>query len=431
MAYSIDTRTLSPGDTYIAIVGDTHDGHDFIDRAIEAGATTVVTEQEVPDSTAAEVVRVDSTLGWITEQASAKVREAQPRIVAITGSVGKTTTRNAVVYVLSQDFEVVSADGNLNTPLGLSLMVLNREIGSDTVVVMEMGARFEGDIKELTGLFPPTVSIVTNVQGVHLETFGSLDGIEQEKGELVAALAATGTAVLNADDPRVRAMESRGAGKTLFYSTTGEANLTPDDITAELPILGAHAVYTALAAFGAGRALGMTDAAVNAGLAQIQPEKGRLVRLPGRGGSTLIDDTYNASPEATMAALEVMRDMEGARRVAFLGDMLELGADEVEQHERILEAAVQHADGVFAVGPLMEQAVVRLPDVASVTAFATAAALAEAIRDGEAFEPQPGDVLLVKGSQGVRMERVSEVLLAPDLDPAGHLPRQSPAWKAK
>lgn len=431
MAYSIDTRTLSPGDTYIAIVGETHDGHDFIERAIKAGATTVVTEQDLPDSTRAEVTRVESTLGWLTERASAKVRAVKPRIVAITGSVGKTTTRNAVVSVLSQDFEVVSAEGNLNTPLGLSLMVLNREIGPETVVVMEMGARLSDDIKELTGLFPPTVSIVTNVQGVHLETFGSLDGIEQEKGELVAALDETGTAVLNADDARVRAMKSRNAGKTLFYSTTEEADLTPSEITAQLPILGAHAVYTALAAFGAGRALGMTDAAINAGLSQIQPEKGRLVRLPGRSGSTLIDDTYNASPKATVAALEVMREMEGARHVAFLGDMLELGADEVEQHERILEAAMQHADLVFAVGPLMEQAVARFPDAASVTAFATAAALADAIRDGEAFDPQSGDILLVKGSQGVRMERVSEALLAPGLDPADHLPRQSPAWKAK
>ena len=310
-------------------------------------------------------------------------------------------------------------------------MVLNREMGPDTVVVMEMGARFEGNIKELTRLFPPTVSIVTNVKGVHLETFGSLDMIEQEKGELVAALGTNGTAVLNADDPRVRAMRARNAGQTLFYSTTAQADLTPDAITAQLPILGAHAVYTALAAFGAGRALGVTDRAINAGLAQIQPEKGRLVRLAGRAGSTLIDDTYNASPEATVAALEVMSGLEGARRVAFLGDMLELGADEVEQHRHVLEAATQHADLVFAVGPLMKQAVVRLSDAAPVTAFASAAALADAIREGEAFEPQPGDVLLVKGSQGTRMERISEALLAPELDPADHLPRQTAAWKAK
>ena len=433
MAYSIDTRTLKPGDTYVAIVGETHDGHSFIETAVEAGAAHIVTEQEVSPSVRerAEVTRVDSTLDWLTARASAKVHRAQPRLVAITGSVGKTTTRNALVSVLNQSFEVVSAEGNLNTPLGLALMVLNREIGPDTVVVMEMGARFQGDIKELTQLFPPTVSIVTAVKGVHLETFGSLDGIEQEKGELVAALGENGTAVLNGDDPRVRKMKARNAGQTLFYGTAEDADLTPSAITVELPMLGAHAVYTALAAFGAGRALGMTDGAINAGLAQIKPETGRLVRLAGRAGSTLIDDTYNASPEATVAALDVMRELEGTRRVAFLGDMLELGAGEVDQHHQVLDAAQQRADLVFAVGPLMREAAMRLSDATAVTTFGTSAELADAIREGEAFRPQPGDVLLVKGSQGTRMERISEALLAPDLDPAAHLPRQSAAWKAK
>lgn len=433
MAISIDTRTLKPGDTYVAIVGETHDGHDFIERAVEAGAAGVVTEQDVPDAVRerAEVTRVDSTLGWITQEASRKVKEQKPRVVAITGSVGKTTTRSAVVAVLREAFPVVSAEGNLNTPLGLSLMVLNAEITPETVVVMEMGARLQGDLRELTALFPPTVSIITTVKGVHLETFGTLDGIEREKGELVAALGPDGTAVLNADDPRVRRMEQRCAGRVVFYGTAEDADLTPDLITADLPILGAHAVYTALATLGAARALGMDDAAINAGLAKIQPEKGRLVRLDGRAGSTLIDDTYNASPEATIAALEVMAGLEGTRHVAFLGDMLELGEEEIDLHHHVLDAAKQHADLVFAVGPLMEQAVMRLSDATAVTPFVTSAELADAIRAGDAFVPQPGDVLLVKGSQGTRMERISEALLHPDLDPADHLPRQSAAWKAK
>jgi UDP-N-acetylmuramoyl-tripeptide--D-alanyl-D-alanine ligase len=433
MAYSIDTRTLKPGDTYVAIVGETHDGHSFIEQALDAGATGIVTEQDVSGAVRgrAEVTRVDSTMDWITQKASAKVREIGPRIVAITGSVGKTTTRSAVVAVLREAFPVVSAEGNLNTPLGLSLMVLNADITPETVVVMEMGARLQGDLRELTTLFPPTVSVITTVKGVHLETFGTLDGIQQEKGELVAALGASGTAVLNADDPRVRAMQQRNAGRTLFYGTAEDADLTPDLITAELPILGAHAVYTALAALGAARALGMTDDAINAGLAKIQPEKGRLVRLQGRAGSTLIDDTYNASPDATVAALEVMAGLGGTRRVAFLGDMLELGADEIDQHRQVLDAARTHADLIFAVGPIMKEATTRLADASKVTPVASAAALADAICAGDRFVPQRGDVLLVKGSQGTRMERVSEALLDPDLDPAEHLPRQSAAWKAK
>ena len=430
--FSTDTRTLQPGDTYVAIRGERFDGHDFVPQAVAGGAAAVVVERDVDVPDTVDVLRVESTLGHVTSEASAALAVSGAEVVAITGSVGKTTTKNAVIAVLRERFAVVAAKGNLNTPLGLGLMVLNRALGPETRVVMEMGARFQGDIAELCRLFPPAVSVVTNVKGVHLETLGSLDAIEREKGEIVAGLRPGGTAVLNADDPRVRAMRERHDGPALLYGRAPDADLGPDVVTATLPILGDHATMTALAAAAVGRALGLDDATINRGLEAITPEKGRLVRLPGRGGAVLIDDTYNASPEATVAALRVLADQDAERRVALLGDMLELGADEVDQHVAVLDAALAHADLVVAVGPIMARAAERSGVTrrgGAVQTYATSRELAADLGAGRPFEPGPGDAILVKGSQGVRMERVAAALLHPDTDPADVLARQSESWR--
>ncbi len=431
MAYSTDTRTLQPGDTYVAIRGETHDGHDFVPQAVEAGATAVVTEIDLEVPEGVEVVRVESALDFLIGEATEKLRRLGPDVVAITGSMGKTTTRTAVLAVLREGFAVVASEGNKNTPLGLSLLLLNRAFDADTKLVLEMGARLEGDIRELCHVFPPTVSIVTNVRGVHVETFGSIDGVQREKSELVRALGPGGTACLNGDDPRVAQMADLNAGRTLRYGTGAACDVRPDRITATLPILGEHAVYTALAAFSAGLALGMSDEAINRGLERIEPEKGRLNRLRGQGGSTLIDDTYNASPDATLSALRVLETLDGTRRIAFLGDMLELGETEVEEHARVLAAAARAADHVHAVGALMAQAVETLPreQRAAITLHDASSDLAASIRSGQVYEPRADDVVLVKGSQGTRMERISEALLHPDLDAANVLPRQTESWK--
>ena len=428
MPFSTATRSLQHGDTYVAIVGETHDGHAFVPQAIEKGAAAVVErEVDAPDGVGVEVV-ADAT-EHLVGLASAKVREMGCRTVAITGSVGKTTTRGAIVSVLSQGFRVRSSTGNLNTPLGLSLTVLNADLTPETVLVLEMGARFAGDIRELCAAFPPTVGVVTNVRGVHLETFGSLDGVEREKSEIVRALAEAGTAVLNGDDPRARRMAEVTAGRVLLYGTEPRNDVRPEHVTADLPMLGGHAVYVALAATAVGLALGMGPDAVTRGLEAIEPEKGRLRKLPGVDGSTLVDDTYNASPDAARSALDVLTGLPGDRRTAILGDMLELGPSEVDQHHAVLAHALQRADRVWAVGPIMHDAVMRVSDATRLSLFKTSRDAAEAVRAGR-LELGAGDVVLVKGSQGSRMERVSEALLAPDTDPASVLPRQTEQWKA-
>ncbi len=428
MAFSTDTRTLQPGDTYVAIRGETHDGHDFVADAVAKGAAAVVVEQDV-DAGGAEVIRADDATGWLVQRASARLKDLDLAAVGITGSVGKTTTRTAIGAVLRQAFRVQTSEGNKNTPLGLALTLLNADLAPDTVLVLEMGARMPGDIKELRTAFPLTVGVATNVRGVHLETMGSLDGIEREKSEIVRGLSRGGTAVLNGDDPRTRRMADVTDGKVVTFGTGADCDVRPEHVTATLPILGDHAIYTALVATAVGRAFGMEPDAITRGLEAIEPEAGRLRRLAGRNGSTLIDDTYNASPDATVSALGVLADLPATRRTAFLGDMLELGDDEVEQHRDVLAHALRQSDRVVAVGPIMEQAIGQLEDRDAVLFYPDSQDAADAVRSG-ALAVETGEVLLVKGSQGTRMERVSEALLSPDLDPADVLPRQTPQWKA-
>ena len=429
MAFSTDTRTIQPGDTYVAIRGETHDGHAFVGDAVAKGAAAVVVEQDPgPLADGVAVTVVDGAVRHLVDLASGRVRELGLETVAITGSVGKTTTRTAIGAVLRESFRVQTSEGNKNTPLGLSLTLLNADLGPDTVLVLEMGARLAGDIKELCAAFPPTVGVVTNVRGVHLETFGSLDGVEREKSEIVRALAASGTAVLNGDDPRARRMADVTAGSVVLYGTAGDCDVRPEHVTATLPILGDHAVYTAMAATAVGRALGMDADAVTRGLEAMESEPGRLRRLAGRGGSVLIDDTYNASPDAARSALDVLAGLDADRRTAVLGDMLELGETEVDQHADVLRHALDRADRVVAVGLIMARAADRVGADPRLSTAPSSSQLAD--RVGDVLEVGEGDAVLVKGSQGARMERVSRALLSPDLDPADVLPRQSPQWKA-
>ena len=240
-------------------------------------------------------------------------------------------------------------------------------------------------------------------------------------------LAASGTAVLNGDDPRTRRMADVTAAPALLFGTSDDCDVRPEHVTATLPILGDHAVYTAMAATAVGRALGMDADAITRGLGAMEPEAGRLRRLAGRAGSVLIDDTYNASPDAARSALDVLAGLDAGRRTAVLGDMLELGETEVAQHADVLRHALARADRVVAVGPIMARAAAEVgPD----DRLTTAASSSELAADADALALAAGDAVLVKGSQGARMERVSAALLAPDLDPADVLPRQSPQWKA-
>ncbi len=434
--YSSDTRTLQAGDTFVAVRGERTDGHAYLAAAAARGATTLIVESGadtagVPGGV--EIMRVPDTTLHMGELARQRLADHHPTVVAVTGSMGKTTTRNAIATVAAQGFAVVAPKGNLNTLLGLSLTVLNELHTTGCVLVAEMGAYQPGDLAQICEYIQPDISVVTNVRPVHLERMGSLENVALAKGEIVDALTERGTFCLNADEPLVAGMAPRCRGRVLAYGAQAPTNssvaITPAQITVPIPLLGAYQVYTALAAFSAGRCLGLSDAAINAGLAQLKPEKGRLKRLPGLNGSWLIDDTYNASRDSMLAALDVLAGQPAARRTAVLGDMLELGSVEQAAHREVVARALAVASRLVLLGPRLATAADALGAGPRVTLFANSKEAGAAQAAGELLHPQPGDLILLKGSEGMRLERITEHLIAPDVDRAHELPRQDVAWK--
>ncbi len=430
MLFSTDTRTLRAGDTYVAIRGDRYDGHNFVQEAFRKGAVSAVVETPIEGVNPDQLDIVPNTLLHLANLGSEKVKQSKPKVIAITGSVGKTTTRNAVTEVMQTAGKVVSSVGNLNTLLGLSLTLINSEIDSDTCLVLEMGASQRGDLAEICHYYTPDISIITNVRGVHLEMLGSIQGVQQEKSEIVKALGPSGIACLNADDEFTRAMVADCQGDYIFYGKSADAHIQPHTITAAVPLLGDHVIYILMSAYAAGIAVGIDPESINHALSRLKPEKGRLNQLPARAGALLIDDSYNASPDAVMAALDVLTKQPARRRVVFLGDMLELGDKEEEAHLSVLRIAVNVADHIVGCGSRVENAVQKLRSEADVNieCFPESMTLARELFDGKVYTPRQGDVILVKGSQGVRMERVSRALLSEEISPASVLPRQTQAW---
>ncbi len=439
----MDSRLVADGNLFAALPGERTDGHRHLSAAVAAGAAALLVAREsdpgAGESALAElgdvtVVRVPQVLPALHQVAAAWRRRFAPIVVGITGSVAKTSTKEAVATVLAERFTTLRTEGNQNNEVGLPLTVLR--LGPEhEAAVLEMGMYVGGEIRDLAAICRPTIGVVTAVQGVHLSRIGSLDAIEAAKGELVEALpdaASGGVAVLNADDPRVRRMASRTLARIVTYGFTDDAGVRAADITsagtagmtftlvagrerrpAAIPALGRLSVHNALAAAAVGLAAGMTTDEVVRGLARgwSAPHRGALVR--GVAGATIVDDAYNASPASVRAALELLAGLPG-RRIAVLGEMRELGPDHDVGHRGTGEAAAEVvdllvvvdgrpggaaegiADGARAAG-LAPGAIIRAADVAAATA-----ALRDLLR--------AGDVVLVKASRGVELERLVDAL---------------------
>ncbi len=440
--YTHDTRTLEPGDYYVAIRGERYDGHTFIPNALEQGAAGLVIDRDLATlpglsnlsvPTHIDIIRVDDCTTYLAREARRRLETLGCDVVAITGSVGKTTTKKAIVNVLQQAYAVVTPRGNWNTLLGLSLTVLNELTHSDQKFVTEIGIYHAGEITEVCTYIRPRVAVVVNVRGVHLETMGTIENIARAKGELVECLPSDGYACLNYDDPRVRAMQDRCQGRVRSYGIDQAADVRPERITTEIPLLGDYKTHIALAAIAVADCFDMPDELVQQGLAQIQSDKGRLYKLPGIHDTVLIDDTYNASLSSSLAALEVLRqyDGDGPRRIAMLGDMLELGSEEESSHQIVVTWALEVADLVLLVGPRFWHAVTQLnahsPD--RLFTFADVHAALEALQEEPIYQAMPGDVVLFKGSAGMRMERLVELFLSPELAARDVLVRQEAHWR--
>jgi UDP-N-acetylmuramoyl-tripeptide--D-alanyl-D-alanine ligase len=428
--YSIDTRTLKPGSLFFAIVGPNHDAHRFVADAFAAGAAAAVVHADPPPTARGALIRVADTTRALQDLAAHVRRSLPAKVVAITGSAGKTTTRAMAERCAATLGPTLGSQGNLNNLYGLplSLLALGPQHRS---AVLEAGMSRPGELARLAEICDPDVGILTNVGPAHLEYFGTLEKIAAAKEELFAGMRAGTTAVMNADDARVMAIAGRFArrgGRAITFGIEREADVRAESSetsdegirarvrcggeSADLALrfFGAHFLMNALAALGAGLALGGSLPALCRALARLEPleRRGNLLSLPGR--VRVLNDCYNSNPPALEQALRaLMQIAPRGRRIVVAGDMLELGGAEAEAHraagERIARSGVQV---FFGVGERMAAAVeaARRAGMESARHFADSEAAAAAV----GAEVRPGDTLLVKGSRGVRLEKVVEAL---------------------
>lgn len=401
---SIDSRTIGPGQLYVPIVA-ARDGHAFVPAALEAGATAYLTAREPVGGTA---VRVRDTAAALLDL-GALARDRVGGAIGITGSVGKTTTKDLLAGCLASTYPIAASERSFNNELGLPLTLLGAS--EDTRwAVLEMGVRRVGDIERLCRVARPDVGIVTSVAAAHVEYLGDLDGVARAKGELVAALPASGIAVLNLDDPRVRDMASLSACRVLGYGASADADVRADDVALDedlrarfrlsspwgrtevrLGLHGAHQVPNALAAATAALGCGVPIDAVAAALAESARSPWRMEVHRLDGGPVLVVDCFNAIPASTEVAVRSLAALPGTRKLALLGGMAELGDRTEAEHRRI--ALVARQLGIDVVG--YETA---LYGEAYVTGVDEAAALLGTMG--------PGDAVLVKGSRVARLEDV-------------------------
>jgi UDP-N-acetylmuramoyl-tripeptide--D-alanyl-D-alanine ligase len=427
---SIDSRTLGVGEAFFAIRGQRLDGHEFLGEAAGRGAACLVVHA-LPDDVPAAVplVIVDDTTAALGRLAAWHRGRLSIPVVAVTGSVGKTTTKEMIAAVLATRWKTHRPRSSFNNQWGVPLTLLAARPEHEALV-LEIGANQPGEIASLAEIARPTVAVVTAVAAVHTEFFRSLDGVREEKAALVRAVGAGGTVVLNADDARVAGMARDTSAPVVTYGLAPAARVCASGDVVEdrdglrftlevdgraqpvaLAFAGRHNVPNALAAAAVGVALGFSLPAIAAGLAASQPVKGRCVWREA-GGVRVLDDTYNANPRSVAAALETAAAHRGpSRLVVVLGDMLELGTLTDEAHREVGRKVAEVGAAVFiGVGPHAAMAVEEARAAGVADAWHAPAfedTLAELLKRVE-----PGDLVLVKGSRGMRMERVVDALLA-------------------
>src|SRR5229473_649328 len=376
----IDSRAVTPGALFVALRGQKHDAHAFVAQALANGAAGAIVERVPPDCAWAldekaegpPLVVVPSSPDALANMARyALDRHPNLDVVGITGSLGKTTTKEVVAGVLSARRRVLKTEGNLNSEIGLPMTVLNGLEPGHQVAVLEMAMYQIGDIRLLARLARPRIGVVTAVLPVHLERLGTIERIQQAKQELVEELPSTGIAVLNTDDPRVEDMAKATSARVVRFGVSRTADVRADGQSIQshglrgvefdlehagkrrhvhLPLLGAQSVHAALAATAVAleEDFSLSDAAE--ALQGLSPTL-RLLVIDGVNGSRIVDDSYNASPESVLAALNLLRELPGRRKIGVLGDMLELGSEERPGHQRVGIRAAAVLDLLIAYGP--------------------------------------------------------------------------------
>jgi UDP-N-acetylmuramoyl-tripeptide--D-alanyl-D-alanine ligase len=422
---AVDSREVVAGNLFVALPGERTDGHRFVASALASGAAAAIVARPPDavdlDAVDATIVVVDDPLAALGAVATSWRSRFDPLVVGITGSIAKTSTKEAVATVLGAAMPTLKNEGNLNNEIGLPITVL-RLRSQHRAAVLEMGMYVGGEIADLARIGRPEIGIVTAVQPVHLSRIGTIEAIEQAKGELVEALPPDGVAILNADDERVRRMSSRTRARALTYGFAADADVRGENVrslgadgmafelvaagerrSVEIPTLGRLAVHNGLAAAATGVAAGLPLDTIVAALASgwSAPHRGQPVRA---GGVTIVDDSYNASPGSVAAALELLAGLPG-RRVAVLGEMLELGEDHESGHRRTGHVAATLADRLVVVGEgagaIARGAAEAGMDRAAIDTVADRAGALDLLLRAILV---PGDVVLVKASRGIGLD---------------------------
>lgn len=413
-SFSIDSRTLQPGDLFFAIEGDVHDGHKFVADVLDRGACAAVVHRDLGNDP--RLIRVKDTLAALQRLAQWANERWAGKVVGVTGSAGKTTTKDVIAAVLSPAMRAGKTIGNFNNHVGLPLSVL-RVPQDAQVAVLEYGMNHAGEIRALARIAPPDVAVVTNVGYAHIENFDSIEGVAAAKRELVEALKPGGTAVLNADDERVRHFQ---APNTVFYGLSqvsgielgaGGVRFWMDGVQFESPMQGRHAISNILAGVAVAGVFGIPARATRDAVRALSPGKMRGERIT-RNGIEIINDCYNSNPDAVRGMLDVLRDIPAQRKIAVLGEMLELGRWAEPLHREVGKYAARCGVTV-------------LVGIRGDARFLVESAISAGLSSDAAFffeDPEQaglhlrsmareGDAILFKGSRGTRVEKALERFL--------------------
>jgi len=444
----IDSRQVISGSLFIAIPGERVDGHNYVADAFQRGASIALIQHEIPGSFRAlslapdhpvdlptdfdtpVCLLVENTVTALQQIAHFWRRKLNLRVIGITGSVGKSTSKEVIAEVLDQRYRTLKSPGNMNNEIGLPLTILRLGPGYERAV-LEMGFYIPGEIAFLCDIALPEIGVVTNIGTVHAERAGSQEDIFRGKSELVKALPANGVAILNLDDPWVRKMAEFSQANVFFYGLDPTADLWADQVEGlglegirfrfhyqkeilyvHIPMIGQHSVHTALRAAAVGLADGLTWQEIIDGLREGHSQL-RLTAVRTENGALLLDDTYNASPESMLAALNLLADL-GGHKVAVLGDMLELGQYENKGHEMVGMCVAKVADTLVTVGTRghMIATAARGAGLGSnkISEFENQDEAITHLRKNLTKE----DVVLIKGSHGIRMDRIVTALEIPE-----------------